>query len=81
MTTLVVWDQFTVMWYNVMETLNAEFEQAHPGVKIERVVKTLDDLKVTLKLALTEPMDRMSPGQSLAAVIWVPWCKLTCYSR
>jgi len=38
-----------------MDTLNAEFEQAHPGVKIERVVKTLDDLKVTLKLALSEP--------------------------
>ena len=37
-----------------METLNAEFEAAHPGVKIERVVKTLDDLKVTLKLALAE---------------------------
>ena len=55
-TTLVVWDQFyRDVESNVMETLNAEFEQAHPGVKIERVVKTLDDLKVTLKLALTEP--------------------------
>ena len=55
-TTLVVWDQFyRDVESNVMETLNAEFEQAHPGVKIERVVKTLDDLKVTLKLALSEP--------------------------
>jgi raffinose/stachyose/melibiose transport system substrate-binding protein len=55
-TTLVVWDQFyRDVESNVMETLNAEFEQTHPGVKIERVVKTLDDLKVTLKLALTEP--------------------------
>ncbi|HAE85434.1 MAG TPA: ABC transporter substrate-binding protein [Anaerolineaceae bacterium] len=55
-TTLVVWDQFyRDVESHVMETLNAEFEQAHPGVKIERVVKTLDDLKVTLKLALTEP--------------------------
>jgi len=55
-TTLVVWDQFyRDVESNVMDTLNAEFEQAHPGVKIERVVKTLDDLKVTLKLALTEP--------------------------
>jgi len=54
-TTLVVWDQFyRDVESNVMETLNAEFEAAHPGVKIERVVKTLDDLKVTLKLALAE---------------------------
>jgi raffinose/stachyose/melibiose transport system substrate-binding protein len=55
-TTIVVWDQFyRDVESNVMETLNAEFEQAHPAVKIERVVKTLDDLKVTLKLALSEP--------------------------
>lgn len=54
-TTLVVWDQFyRDVESQVMDTLNAEFEQAHPGVKIERDVKTLDDLKVTLKLALTE---------------------------
>ena len=54
-TTLVVWDQFyRDVESQVMDTLNAEFEAAHPGVKIERVVKTLDDLKVTLKLALAE---------------------------
>jgi len=53
--TLVVWDQFyRDAETQVMDTLNAEFEAAHPGVKIERVVKTLDDLKVTLKLALAE---------------------------
>ena len=53
--TLVVWDQFyRDVESQVMETLNAEFAAAHPGVKIERVVKTLDDLKVTLKLALSE---------------------------
>lgn len=52
---LVVWDQFyRDVESQVIETLNAEFEAAHPGVKIERVVKTLDDLKVTLKLALAE---------------------------
>lgn len=54
--TLVVWDQFyRDVESNVMDTLNAEFEQAHPGVRIERVVKTLDDLKITLKLAMSEP--------------------------
>jgi raffinose/stachyose/melibiose transport system substrate-binding protein len=53
--TLVVWDQFyRDVESNVMNTLNAEFEAAHPGVKIERVVKTLDDLKVTLKTALSQ---------------------------
>jgi len=45
-TTLVVWDQFyRDVESQVIETLNAEFEAAHPGVKIERVVKTLDDLR------------------------------------
>lgn len=52
---LVVWDQFyRDVESQVIDSLNAEFEAAHPGVKIERVVKTLDDLKVTLKLALSE---------------------------
>ncbi|NJD59831.1 MAG: ABC transporter substrate-binding protein [Anaerolineales bacterium] len=53
--TLIVWDQFyRDVETQVMDTLNAEFEAAHPGVKIERVVKTMDDLKATLKLALGE---------------------------
>ncbi len=53
--TLIVWDQFyRDVESKVMETLNQEFEAAHPGVKIERVVKNLDDLKVTEKLALAE---------------------------
>lgn len=53
--TLVVWDQFhRDVEGKVMDTLNAEFEAAHPGVKIERVVKVLDDLKITLPLAFTQ---------------------------
>lgn len=61
---LVVWDQFyRDVETQVMDTLNAEFEAAHPGVKIERVVKTLDDLKVTLKLALAQ-----SDGPDVAQV-------------
>lgn len=53
--TLVVWDQFhRDVEGQVMNTLNAEFEAAHPGVKIERVVKVLDDLKITLPLALAQ---------------------------
>lgn len=62
--TLVVWDQFyRDVESQVMDTLNAEFEAAHTGVKIERVVKTLDDLKVTLKLALAQ-----SNGPDIAQV-------------
>lgn len=53
--TLVVWDQFhRDVEGQVMNTLNAEFEAAHPGVKIERVTKVLDDLKITLPLALSQ---------------------------
>ena len=53
--TLVVWDQFhRDVEGKVMDTLNAEFEAAHPGIKIERVVKVLDDLKITLPLALAQ---------------------------
>lgn len=54
--TLVVWDQFyRGAESEVIDTLNAEFEAAHPGVTIERVSKVLDDLNTTVKLALTEP--------------------------
>jgi len=54
-TTLVVWDQFyREEESKVIETLNAEFEIAHPGVKIERETKVLADLQMTVKLALGE---------------------------
>lgn len=50
---LLVWDQFyRDEESKVMETLNAEFEAAHPGVKIQREVKVLADLQATVKLAL-----------------------------
>lgn len=52
---LIVWDQFyRDEESGVMDQLNAEFEAAHPGVTITRETKILDDLKVTIKLALTE---------------------------
>lgn len=54
-TTMVVWDQFyREEESKVIETLNAEFEAAHPGVKIERETKVLADLQMTVKLALGE---------------------------
>lgn len=51
--TITVWDQ----WYRgmeneVIEQLNAEFELDHPGVTIDRTTRPLDDLKVTLQLAI-----------------------------
>ena len=53
--TLLVWDQFyRDEESKVIETLNAEFEADHPGVKIQREVKVLEDLKATVKLALTK---------------------------
>ncbi|MBP7212988.1 MAG: extracellular solute-binding protein [Anaerolineaceae bacterium] len=62
--TLVVWDQFyREEESKVIETLNAEFEAAHPGVKIERDSKVLDDLQMTVKLALGE-----SDGPDIAQV-------------
>jgi len=54
--TLTVWD----IWAReeeskVIEALHAEFEAAHPGVTINRVVKSFDDLKATAKLAFSSP--------------------------
>ena len=55
-TVLTVWDQ----WYRgaenqVIEQLNREFAQAHKGVTINRSARPLDDLKATLKLAISSP--------------------------
>jgi raffinose/stachyose/melibiose transport system substrate-binding protein len=52
---LLIWDQFYRPEESaVIDILNREFEASHPGVKIEREVKVLDDLKLTVKLALSE---------------------------
>jgi raffinose/stachyose/melibiose transport system substrate-binding protein len=54
--TLTVWDQFQRDTESaVMDELNAEFEAAHPGVKIKRVVKSFDELKATATSALRDP--------------------------
>lgn len=61
---LLVWDQFYRPEESaVIDQLNLEFEADHPGVKIQREVKILDDLKLTVKLALAE-----SDGPDVAQV-------------
>jgi raffinose/stachyose/melibiose transport system substrate-binding protein len=53
--TLVVWDNFTRESEQPMiETLNSEFEAAHPGVTIQRESYDTSDLTELLPLALTE---------------------------
>lgn len=53
--TLVVWDQFQRDTEKaVIDALNADFFAANPNVTVDRVVKSFDDLKVTIKLALSD---------------------------
>lgn len=72
--TLTVWDQFQRDTEKaVIDSLNAEFEAAHPGVTIARVVKSFDDLKVTIKLALSDPngpdVGQVNQGADMRAVV------------
>lgn len=54
--TLKVWDILTSETENaVIAQLNKEFEEAHPGVTIQREMQTMDQLKATLKLAFSAP--------------------------
>lgn len=81
-TTLIVWDQFyRPVESQVMETLNREFEAAHAGVKIQREVKVLEDLELTLPLALSKTdgpdvaqvnQGRNSMGAMVAADLLLP---------
>ena len=53
-TVLTVWDIWTRgVDGQTIETLDREFEAAHPGVTINRVVKSFDDMKATAQLALS----------------------------
>jgi raffinose/stachyose/melibiose transport system substrate-binding protein len=54
-TSLIVWDQETGPYGDLFDKMNAAFEAAHPGVKIERSRYTLDDLMNALPLAMTQP--------------------------
>ncbi|WP_020573886.1 extracellular solute-binding protein [Actinopolymorpha alba] len=64
--TLTVWDINTSGGANdAMLKLNKEFEQKYPNIKINRVSRTLNDTKTTLKLALSgdNPPDVVQANQ------------------
>lgn len=52
--TLKVWDGYAREGESeVMDTLNREFSEAHPGLTIERTSRVFDDLKATARLGLS----------------------------
>lgn len=64
--TLTVWDQNTDQGVNIStQALNAAFMKKYPNVKIVRVSREFDDLKTTLKLALSSanPPDVVQANQ------------------
>ncbi|WP_306323904.1 MULTISPECIES: extracellular solute-binding protein [unclassified Streptomyces] len=64
--TLHVWDQETRGGTNAeIEQLNKEFQHRYPNVTIKRVSRSFDDLKTTLKLALSgnNPPDVVQANQ------------------
>ncbi|MES4904057.1 MULTISPECIES: extracellular solute-binding protein [unclassified Streptomyces] len=64
--TLTVWDQETRGGTNgELQQLNKEFERKYPNVRIKRVARSFNDLKTTLKLALSgnNPPDVVQANQ------------------
>ncbi|MFW6694326.1 ABC transporter substrate-binding protein [Streptomyces sp. MAR4 CNX-425] len=64
--TLTVWDQEVRGGQHAeIEQLNKEFQEKYPNVKIKRVSRSFDDLKTTLKLALSgnNPPDVVQANQ------------------
>src|SRR5690606_31666153 len=52
--TLTVWDQETRPAMDAhMEELNRQFQEKYPNIKIERTSRSFDDLRKTLRLAIT----------------------------
>lgn len=70
--TLTVWDQEVRGGQNAeIEQLNEEFEEKYPNVTIKRVSRSFDDLKTTLKLALSgnNPPDVVQANQGYADMV------------
>ncbi|UNT00129.1 extracellular solute-binding protein [Streptomyces tubbatahanensis] len=70
--TLTVWDQQVRGGQNAaIERLNEEFEKKYPNVTIKRVARSFNDLKKTLKLALSgeEPPDVVQANQGYSDMV------------
>ncbi|UNZ16434.1 extracellular solute-binding protein [Streptomyces sp. 891-h] len=70
--TLTVWDQQTRGGANAqIERLNKEFEHKYPNVTIKRVARSFNDLKKTLKLALSgdNPPDVVQANQGYSDMV------------
>ncbi len=53
---LTVWDvNVRDVESQMMDTLNQEFEATHPGVKINRVPKSFEDMMATVQLGMSNP--------------------------
>jgi raffinose/stachyose/melibiose transport system substrate-binding protein len=80
--TLTVWDQEVRGGQNEqIEALNAAFTEAYPNITIERVSRSTDDLRTTLRLALSDDdapdvvqanNSRSEMGQYVAAGLLTP---------
>ncbi|WP_369202650.1 ABC transporter substrate-binding protein [Streptomyces sp. PU-14G] len=70
--TLTVWDQQVRGGQNAaIERLNKEFEKTYPNVTIKRVARSFNDLKKTLKLALSgdDPPDVVQANQGYSDMV------------
>ncbi|WP_051803310.1 ABC transporter substrate-binding protein [Streptomyces albus] len=70
--TLTVWDQQVRGGQNAaIERLNAEFERKYPNVTVKRVARSFNDLKKTLKLALSgdNPPDVVQANQGYSDMV------------
>ncbi|GAA2104510.1 extracellular solute-binding protein [Streptomyces albiaxialis] len=69
---LTVWDQQTRGGTNAeIERLNEEFEEKYPNVTIKRVARSFNDLRKTLKLALSgdDPPDVVQANQGYSDMV------------
>jgi raffinose/stachyose/melibiose transport system substrate-binding protein len=70
--TITEWDKNTFEGPNeAMERINEEFEKKYPNIKIHRVARSFENLKTTLKLALSSgsPPDVVQVNQGYGDVV------------
>lgn len=68
---LTVWDQANTAKPNeAFETLIATFEEAHPGVKIEREPMGMEDIRAAMKTAIASGEGPDIIGSSIGGYVW-----------